>query len=103
MKSRIIKLMSQPESWIPLTNKEQYEFVGYYHDTDRLLFIQDQTKLKSCPSKPSSDFIYQDVNLSKGQAFLPFTFEVGGVKFVCRRAPCAGVMVKPIAYIFLHH
>ena len=70
MKSRIIKLMSQPESWIPLTNKEQYEFVGYYHDT-------------------------------KGQAFLPFTFEIGGVKFACRRAPCAGVMVTHITYIHL--
>lgn len=64
--------MANPEDWINLTTKEQYEFLGFFHDTSKLLFIEDQTLLPSCPIKPGADYIYQDINLSKGSALDKF-------------------------------
>lgn len=86
MKSRIKNLMTNPDNWITLTVKGQHEFLGFYHDTRQLLFIEDHTLLPSCPVKPSADYIYQDINLSIGSAFKTFTFEtqINGKKWMFR-------------------
>lgn len=68
-------LNSGPSTWIILERKEQYELLGFHHDTSKLLYVKDYTELKGCPAKPLKDYLWDDINLSKKQGFPIFKFQ----------------------------
>lgn len=72
-----VKMMSAgPETWMKLERKEQYEMLGYHHDSTKLLFVEDYTLLKECQINPKRDYLWEDINLSKKQSFPVFQFQV---------------------------
>jgi hypothetical protein len=83
--SRIVKMMSAgPKTWIKLERNEQFEMLGYHHDSTKLLFVEDYTLPKGYPIKPKRDYLWEDINLSKKQSFPVFQFQV---KKICPRHP----------------
>lgn len=77
MTSRIVKMMSAgPKTWIKLERNEQFEMLGYHHDSTKLLFVEDYTLLKGYPIKPKRDYLWENINLSKKQSFPVFQFQV---------------------------
>ena len=103
--SQTIRLMKDEQCWTPLLEKKQYEMLGFYHDTTKLLFVEDFTKPKCCPAKPNLNYIWNDVNLSKGLGFKPLEFGIGNsraenLEFVLYRNHCNGVKVVRNPYGF---
>ena len=95
MVSRTISMLKKGEnSWIPIKMKKQFQFLGFFHDTDRLLFTPDYTTLKSNPTSASKpDFLRDDLNLSKSSGFPPKTISVDSVDYNLYRHQCNGVKV----------
>lgn len=94
----ILLLEAGPDSWTEITDPKQFQMLGFYHDTEKLLYVEDYTKLKWNPTvNPHPDFLWEDINLSKGSAFPEKKIKIGeGDKntFVLMRNPCAGIQVK---------
>jgi hypothetical protein len=68
--SRTIKLMKTGnDAWVKLTEKVQYTMLGFHHDTEKLLFVEDYRKLKCCPINPNPNYLWKDIHLSKGSSF----------------------------------
>lgn len=100
MVSRTIKMLEAGESsWIKLERKDQYELLGFHHDTSKLLYVENYSNLKCCPDQWSlPDFLWQDINLSKQSGFPKSTFTLGEDQpnqptFVMFRSRCNGVKV----------
>lgn len=95
--SRSINLMKDENNWQPFENRRQYQMLGFHHDTTKLLYVADYKKLPCCPVKPKPDYIWDDVNLSKGSSFKKHEFSTGNEddqsNFVLFRCHCAGVKV----------
>ena len=90
---RTVKMMHDNEC-DPLESKEQYELLGFHHDTSKLLYVQDLSQLPGCPIVPVRDFLWNDISLSKDSGFPQKTFRNDeGQEFVLRRARCNGVKV----------
>jgi hypothetical protein len=98
------------DAWVKLTEKVQYTMLGFHHDTEKLLFVEDYRKLKCCPINPNPNYLWKDIHLSKGSSFelKEFTLFKSSIhygpqenpKYVLRRAHCVGVKVlKSEAYI----
>jgi hypothetical protein len=90
--------MKQPDSWIPITERSQYTMLGFKHKTENLLYVEDYRNLKCCPKNEAPDYLWADINLSKGPAFPKVTFSLGehrskDPEFVLWRAHCNGVKV----------
>jgi len=96
--SKVIQLLSDKNSWIPLEEKKQYEMLGFHHDTSKLLYIEDFTKLKCCPHPIVPDYIWKDTNLTKHSSGGVRNFTLGENNpdksvYVLRNSHCAGVKV----------
>ena len=100
--NQTMNLLKQKSEWVPLQERKQYEMLGYFHDTSKLLFIEDYTQLKCCPTvKKTSDYLWNDIHLSKKSSFPKLEFNLGKDHenksvFVLYRSKCAGVKVNPI-------
>ena len=95
--TRSVEFMQNKDLWIPLESREQYHFLGFHHDTTKLLYVEDYSKLSGCPLNPSPHFLWNDINLSKASSFKNHEFtlktEDNDSKFILRRSHCAGVKV----------
>ena len=102
----IRKLEGNESSWCILEFKKQYELLGYYHETTKLLYVQDYSKLKCAPEDGSiANFLWEDINLTKGSSFAIHRFTLGEdhpdkTVFLMHRAPCKGVKVTIKTYFF---
>ena len=94
--SRVTELMKNEDTWIPLEDRKQYQFLGFAHDATRLLFVAGYSKLPCAPTKPHPDYLWGDIQLSKASTFpkVEFTVAKNGTKFILRRCHCAGVKVN---------
>jgi len=102
MASRAINLLKDGEDYRqPLVTRDQFEFLGYHHDPQKLLYTEDYTQLKLNPTSESKpNFIWDDNHLSKSSAFPSKEFQVEKQTFVLHRAQCKGVKVH-FVFIFL--
>lgn len=96
--SKVIQLLGDKNFWIPLEEKKQYEMLGFHHDTSKLLYIEDFTKLKCCPHPIVPDYIWKDNNLPKHSSGGARDFTLGDRNpdksvYVLRSSHCAGVKV----------
>ena len=96
MAARTISLMKDgSDYWEPLVKRNQFEFLGYHHDPQKLLFTEDYSMLKLNPtSETMPDFIWDDNNLSKSSAFPIKEFKTDKEEFMLHRAQCKGVKVR---------
>lgn len=81
--------------WIHQTEINQYRYPGFNHEWNKLLFIQDYTKLRLA-AKNDPHFVYSDIELAKGSSSLTHhDVDINGTKtkISIRRAPCEGVKV----------
>ena len=75
--------------------------LGFNHDTENLLHVEDYTSLKCCPKNQDPDYLWTDINLSKDPAFPKLKFGLGkqhskDVEYLLFRAHCNGVKVDYI-------
>ena len=93
-----------PKSWTEITDQKQFQMLGFYHDTEKLLYVEDYTKLKWNPAvNPHPNFLWEDINLSKGSSFGEKTIKLGnGDSYTLIRNPCAGVQVGKLL-LYLYH
>lgn len=72
--------------------------LGFHHQTDQLIYIEDFKKLKCCPHPIDYDYIWRDINLSKCSSVdvKEFVLEEGKNQpvYELRRAKCKGVKVR---------
>ncbi len=56
---------------VDLEKRSQYEMLGCYHDTSKLIYVKDVSTLKSAPKQVEKvpHFLWQDRNFSKGSSF----------------------------------
>ena len=79
---------------VQLESKDQYELLGFLHDTSKLLFVEDYSKEVGCPKhKPSAKFLWNDISLSKDSTFPERNIELENEKFILKRGRCGGVKV----------
>lgn len=96
MIQKVITQLEDPESWCKLEKRSQYAMLGFYHDTSHLLFTEDYTKLKLCPTVyPQPDYLWEDIHLTKKSGFPRATVKIGcdSSEMIVYRARCAGVKV----------
>ncbi len=99
MVNRVVKKLKDESSWCLLEVKKQYELLGYFHDTNKLLYVEDYSVLKCAPENGSNpNFLWEDINLTKGSSFAVHRFTLGDdhpdqTAFLMHRAPCKGVKV----------
>ncbi len=93
-----------PKSWTEITDQKQFQMLGFYHDTEKLLYVEDYTKLKWNPAvNPHPNFLWEDINLSKGSSFGEKTIKLGnGDSYTLIRNPCAGDQVGKLL-LYLYH
>jgi hypothetical protein len=99
------------DAWVELTEKVQYMMLGFHHDNEKLLFVEDYRKLKSCPINHNPDYFWKHIHLSKGFSFKlkDFTFLATSIhngptvnpKYVLRRAHRIRVKVFKITILHL--
>ncbi len=104
--SKVITLMKDQGSWVKLEKKKQYEMLGFHHPTAKLLYVEDFTKLKCCPSPIAPDYIWDYINLPKVQSQGIREFTLGDNHedqsvYLLRRARCAGVKVVHLNCLYL--
>lgn len=85
-------LLKDPSKWCSIDNREQYTFLGFFHDTTKLLYVNDVTTMKQSTSS-NLEFLWKDIHLSKGSSFPKKTITIGDKKYWISRSPCNGVKV----------
>ena len=99
MIDRIHELMNDKENWRDLESKNEYLYPGAFSkiSAQHILFIPDIEKIK--PKGAAEDFIWRDIQFSKGKTNLPRDIKViiDGKKETLkyRVAPCAGIKKCP--------
>lgn len=100
--SKTTELMGDESCWVPLTDRKQYLYLGFFHDTTKLLFVKDYKALPCCPVKPDQDYLWQDIYLSKKSSFqkhqLIIQKDNKEEKFVLQRCHCGGVKVAILKF-----
>lgn len=101
--SQVTNMMSSEDTWIPLTERNQYLMLGFFHDTSKLIYAENFKTLPCCPVKPDKDYLWQDINLSKESSFKKheFTIETDNKKetFILQRCHCGGVKVIFVLFV----
>ena len=104
MIQKVINLLEDPESWCNLEKRSQYAMLGFNHDTSYLLYTEDYTKLKLCPTVyPQPDYLWEDIHLTKRSGFprapVKIVDDLASKKqMIVYRARCAGVKVTYFLY-----
>lgn len=82
-----------------MENNNQYILLGYHHNTTKLLFVQNITKLNTYPTQGHQpDYLWEDIDLAKRSSFDKKEIEVNGEFFVLWRAQCHGVKVSSFSF-----
>ncbi len=71
---------------VDLEKRSQYEMLGCYHDTSKLIDVKDISTLKSAPKQVQKvpHFLWQDINFTKGSSFPERTFSVEDVDYLLK-------------------
>ena len=79
-----------------LHKRSQFEMLGFFHDTDKLIYAEDISMLKSRPKLPELmyHYLWNDINLTKDSSFPERSFKMKDVEFILRTARCNGVKVS---------
>ena len=86
------------ESPTPIVTKDQFIFLGYRHQCDKLLYAEDVTEVPGYPGD-DEDFILKDITLSKKSALRTITKKVHVLtngkmvetELIFMKNPCGGV------------
>ena len=96
---RLRELMNEQENWKYLESKNEYLYPGTFSTIchQRIVFIPDIDKIR--PKGAVQDFIWRDIQLSKGKINLPRDIKVSidgkDETLRYRVAPCAGIKKCP--------
>ena len=89
---KIKSLLSTSSDWTALTRKEQFQFLGYHHNTATLLHVRNVMEAPGTPLRRNVEhFLWDDINLSKCPSHPQVTVDISGKKYIIRKAKCKGV------------
>lgn len=99
MLSKVVTRIENKQT-VPLEKRSQYEMLGYYHDTEKLIYVENIAVLKNRPKQVEQmyHYLWKDINLTKGRSFPERYFKIDGVDFILKTSPCNGVKVENIAF-----
>jgi hypothetical protein len=92
--SQVISLLEDDSMWILVEERRHYEMLGFFHDSSKLLFVEECSKLIAYPlHEPRPDFMWEDITLTECSSFAKKNLKIGEKELVLH-THCAGVKVK---------